>query len=116
MGKHSSLNQIVASDRESAEGFVRMIVESFRDASNPSVEIAVEEIMMTFDDALQDQERMNWLEAHPVGDGETSRAYISYNLNWTIVNRVAGYVHTSVRNMLDAARTKHSDQGARNDG
>ena len=39
-----------------------MIVEAFRDASTPSVDIAVEEIMMTFEDAMQDQDRLNALE------------------------------------------------------
>lgn len=35
--------------RKDLEGWLRLIVESYRDAPNPSVDIAVEELVITFD-------------------------------------------------------------------
>jgi hypothetical protein len=68
--------------REETEGFVRLIVESFRDAQNPSVNIAVEEIMMTLYAALsasrEDTARLDWIDETgasvvPAWSGEGAR-------------------------------------------
>lgn len=48
-------------------GLVRLIVESFRDQpsqGSDTVDIAVEEIMRTFEPDLLDSERMDWLDSH----------------------------------------------------
>lgn len=81
----------VVQTREDRAGLVRLIVESFRDASNPSVDIAVEEILMTFEDQEQDTDRLALLadvvkrqgcvELHR--QGEICKAYVA-GIGWTI--------------------------------
>lgn len=90
-GEQAAAPQLPAWDEP--ESLVRQIVEAFRDASHPSVDIAVEEIMMTFADHLADTRRLDWLQARAMDEDFEDRAGI----------RIERYTGNPVKRFTDAA-------------